>query len=110
MEIQELERILKERGFEAEKLDSGYNYTNSIEHISLICYIEPDIEVEFITIYQWNNNEVKGTHNLSMKELNQSQDSVETLFRKTKNNMPQHIGEFTDTHKEVENAILKIFQ
>lgn len=109
MKIKELEKILKEKGFEEEKLDSGHNFIKTLGHISFICYVEPDIEVEFITIYQWDNNDVKGTYNLSLNELNRNEDSVETLFRKTKNNMPQRIGEFTDTHKEVEEALQAIF-
>lgn len=110
MKLQELESILIEKGFEEEKLDSGYNYTKKVGHILLICYVEPDIEVEFIAIYRWNNNDVKGTHNLSLNELDRSKDSVETLFRKTKNNMPQQIGNFTDTHREVEEALRDLFE
>jgi len=110
MKVQELSDILKTSGFTQETLDSGYNYTKKVGHISLDCYIEPKMGVEFVSIYHWNNNDVKGTHNISIEELRRSKDNVEELFRKTKSNMPQQIGKFIDTHELLEKAIEHIFK
>lgn len=110
MKVQELSDILKASGFNEESLDSGYNYTKKTGHISLDCYIEPHMGIEFISIYHWNNNDVKGTYNISVEELSRSKDNVEELFRKTKGNLPQHIGEFIDTHELLEKAIEHIFK
>ncbi|MDR2954671.1 MAG: hypothetical protein LBV43_06290 [Prevotella sp.] len=109
MNIRELESFLKEKGFVEEKQDSGIIYKIEKDHVELICYIEPGIEVEFISRYRWKNNEVKGTHNISEDELLHVRDSVKVLFKKTKNNLPQYIGEKTDTHNEVEKVIDRIF-
>lgn len=109
MRIQELTEALKAAGFQEEPLDSGYNYTKNVDHISLICYIEPEMDIEFISIYHWNNNDVKGTFNITMKAFSRSQDSVETFFRNTKRDLPQFIGQFVDTHDQLENVIEKIF-
>lgn len=105
MKVQELEKALRKSEFNEDKLDSGCNYIRKVGHIIFICYVEPDIEVEFIIIYQWDNNDVKGTYNISIKELSRSNDSIETYFRKAKKEMPQYIGEFIDTHEEIEKAI-----
>ena len=110
MKVQELSDILKSNDFNMETLDSGYNYTKKVGHISLNCYIEPNMGVEFISIYHWNNNDVKGTYNISIEDLSRSKDNIEALFRKTKNNMPQHIGEFIDTHELLEKAIEHVFK
>ena len=109
MKIHDLSVLLKEKGFKEEKLDSGMNYTRTIGHIELICYIEPGIEVEFISIYRWNNNDVKGTYNISMQELNNSNEKAATFFRKTKNNLPECIGEKVDTHIELDKVIEETF-
>jgi len=110
MKVQELSDILKDKGFEQEPLDSGYNYSKKAGHISLYCYIEPNMGVEFISIYHWNNNDVKGTYNISIDDLNRSKESVEALFKKTKGSMPQHIGEFIDTHELLDITIERIFK
>lgn len=109
MESQELMQILKQHGFEENKLDTGCNYTHSSGHIELICYIETGVEVQFVSIYRWKNNDVKGTHNISIAGLKLDKESVATLFRKTKANMPQYIGVTIDTHVELEKAIDDIF-
>lgn len=110
MKTQELENYLKEKGFNEEKLDTGCNYTKTIGHIELTSYVEPDVEVEFVAVYRWKNNDVKGTYNVSMKQLQLDKESIASLFRKTKNNMPQRIGERVDTHEELENAIRATFE
>jgi len=110
MKSQELSDILKEKGFTEELLDSGLNYTKISGHIELICYIEPRIEVEFISIYRWRNNDVKGTFNISMSELDKSHEKVINFFRKTKNNLPECIGEKVDTHIEVEKVLRETFE
>lgn len=109
MDIQELEKTLKERGFQEEKQDTGMKYTVSDDHIQFICYIEPNIEVQFISLYKWQRNEVKGTHNITIDELKRTKDSVTTLFKKTKNNMPEFVGENSNTHKEIDAAIENLF-
>jgi len=110
MKTQELESYLKEKGFTEGSLDSGCNYIYDAGHIELICYVETGIEVEFLTIYRWNNNDVKGTYNIPVAELERTKDSVETMFRKTKNNLPQRIGETIDTHQAAEEVFEKVFQ
>ena len=110
MKEKELREELKAKGFNEEKLDSGYNYTKTEGTVDFVCYIEPDIEVEFITVYRWKNNDVKGTYNISIKNLINSKDSLLTFFRKTKNNLPQNIGEFIDTHQAVDEGLQNIFE
>ncbi|GEM_PF-1505480 len=110
MKSQELAQILIDNGFLEESMDTGCNYSKTAGPIKLICYIEPVIDVQFVSIYSWKNNDVKGTHNVSMTELNMGKDSVVTMFRKTKNNLPQFIGEKIDTHIELEKAIDEIFR
>jgi len=110
MKIEELGNILKEKGFTEEKMDSGYNYTLEAGHIKLICYIEPGMDVEFVSIYHWSNNDVKGTYNIPVNQLLGYNGQAITLFRKTKNNLPQRIGLTTDTHEELEHTLLKIFE
>lgn len=108
MNIQELENLLKDKGFEEKKQDTGMEYTLTDGHVKLICYVEPGVEVEFISLYRWKNNEVKGTYNLSVKDMEWTKDSVQTMFRKTKNNIPQHIGETIDVHEEVERVVNRL--
>lgn len=109
MTTNELEEILKSKGFKEERLDSGCNYTKTVGAIELICYVEPDIEVEFIALYQWENNEVKGAYNISVEQLKHEEEPVDMFFRKVKKNLPRYIGESIDTHTEVEKAIRSIF-
>lgn len=109
MKTQELAEILIQHGFIEEALDSGCNYTQTFGHIELICYIEPGIDIQFITLYSWNNNDVKGTYNISIDKLRIDSDSVATMFRKTKASLPQYIGEKVDTHIETEKAIEEAF-
>lgn len=109
MKTQELAEILEEKGFRKDKQNSGYNYTLCIDHIDLICYIEPEVSVEFVSVYKWSNNKVKGTYSLSVKELAMTKDSIPTLFRKTKENMPREIGLEVDSHLELEKVIDKVF-
>lgn len=108
MTVETLEKALKKSGFNEDQLDSGCNHIKKAGHITFICYVEPDIEVEFIIIYHWSNNEVKGTYNISLKELSKSSQPVEAFFRIAKNNIPPYIGERIDTHEEVEKAIRQI--
>lgn len=109
MKVEELREVLIVNGFTGEKLDSGYNYTIEAGYIKLICYIEPGMDVEFISIYRWNNNDVKGTYTISVNQLLGYKDNVATLFRKTKTNLPQWIGLTTDTHVVLETTIQEIF-
>jgi len=110
MKIQELTDALKEAGFNQEELDSGCNFTKKAGHISLICYIEPEMDVEFISIYHWNKNDVKGTYNISMKSLSRSNEPIKEFFRNTKNNLPQQVGDFVDTHDELDKVIENLFK
>lgn len=109
MKTQELAEFLVQKGFTEEPLDSGCNYTYRKDHIKLICYIEPGIDIQFVTIYKWNNNDVKGTYDISIDKLRIDSDSVATMFRKTKGNLPQRIGEKVDTHEEAEKVFEEIF-
>lgn len=105
MDIHELKDWLKEKGFKEEKQDTGIKYTLSEQNVELICYIEPNIEIEFISLYKWHRNGVKGTHNISIGDFSRTKDSILTLWKKTKNNMPEHIGEEINTHEEVDKVI-----
>ncbi len=105
MKTRELEKLLIEKGFNEGRLDTGCNYTYETEHLKLICYVETDIEAEFITIYHWKNNDVKGTYNITVDELKGYNGSIAGLFRKTKLNLPQFIGETIDTHEELEKVL-----
>jgi len=109
MKTEDIERILKEKGFQGEKLDSGYSHTIENGPIKLICYVEPGMEVEFVSIYSWNDNDVKGTYNIPINKLLGYNGTLADLFRKTKNNLPQRIGVSIDTHVELEKAIETIF-
>lgn len=109
MNIQELKNLLKEKGFKEENQDTGIKYTFTNGNVELICYVEPNVEIEFISLYKWDNNEVKGTHNISASNFAYTKDSVPTLFRKTKNNMPRQIGEKIDAHSEIDKAIDLLF-
>jgi len=109
MKMQELAAALKGRGFEEDKLDSGCNYTKKSGHIELICYLEPEVDVEFVIYYRWSNNDVKGTYNVPLTELNFGHESIISYFRKAKDSMPLYIGNTVDVHEEVENVIERTF-
>lgn len=109
MNIQDIKELLKEKGFKEEKQDTGVKYSFTDGDVELIAYIEPDIEIEFISLYRWQHNEVKGAQNISVSDLSRTKDSVATLFKKTKNNLPQHIGEKIDTHTEIDRVIDNLF-
>jgi len=109
MKSKELGLLLKEKGFKEEKLDSGINYSKRVGHVELICYIEPNVEIEFISIYRWDNNDLKGSYNISLLELDSNRDSVVTFFKKTKRDMPQYIGLTVNVHSEIDTAIENTF-
>lgn len=112
MNIQELKELLLEKGFREEKVDTGFNYTQTVGHVELTCYIEPNIDIAFIAVYKWNDNDVKGTHNVSMYELARSIFSVSSAFKHTTDRMPRYIGlppEGIDLHAAIINTIDEIF-
>lgn len=109
MEIGKLHSALTEAGFREEKMDTGINYSISLNHIELICYYEPNIELQFVSIYKWNDNDVKGTYNIPVQRFHFDKDSVPQLFEKTLGNMPEYIGDKANTHIEVRKAIEEIF-
>lgn len=109
MEVEYLKDILLLKGFCGEKMDSGYNHTLDKGHIKLICYVEPGIEVEFVSIYRWNDNDVKGTYTISTDHLLRYTGDVASLFWKTKENLPQYIGTTIDTHDELDKVIREVF-
>ncbi len=113
MEVQQLRNALAVAGFAEEKLDTGYNYTKTVEHTEMICYIEPGIDIAFTTIYKWHSNEVKGTFIISLEELDRYKGSVPSLFKRTTADMPEYVGDKnnggTDIHHEIVNAIDGIF-
>ena len=110
MKVQELSDILLRHGFEKEKLDSGFNYTKTDGHIQLICYIEPQIDIAFMTIYAWNDNEIKGIYKASLLEISRAQDSASLFFRQAVEDMPKFIGDKVDVHKEMNKAIDDTFK
>lgn len=105
MNTQKLNDILIKAGFRKEKLDSGFNYSKKVNHIELICYVEPNINIAFMSIYRWNDNDVKGTYNLSMTGFDRDKDSISSVFKKTLDNMPEFIGENINVHQEVKTVI-----
>ncbi len=109
MNIEELMDLLNQKNFEEEEQDTGMEYTYKKNNIELICYIEPQVEVQFISFYRWDNNEVKGTYNISIDELKFTKDSVISFFKRTKNNLPVQIGDSINVHSEVDKAIEEIF-
>lgn len=109
MNIQELKNLLKEKGFKEESQDTGVKYSLTDHNVELVCYIEPNIEIEFISLYKWDQNDVKGTYNISVRDFTITKDSVLTLFRKTKNNMPKQIGEAINVHTEIDKVLERIF-
>ncbi len=109
MKIDQLKETLLNKGFDEEKLDTGFNFTKTVKNVQLICYIEPNINVSFITVYSWDNNDVKGTYDLTMKELGRVEPSAISFFRKTLDNMPKFVGE-KNIHTEVEEVISETFQ
>lgn len=109
MKTQELIETLEERAFDEKKKDSGIYFSKTMGHIKLICYIEPNVEAEFISLYRWDNNDVKGTYNISIRDLGYTKDTVADLFKKTKEQLPQQIGLCVDTHAEIDRVIEYIF-
>lgn len=110
MKVQELREILEEKAFNQKEKDSGIYFSKTMDHIKLICYIEPEVEVQFITLYRWKNNDVKGTYNIPVRELGFTKHTVAGLFKMTKENLPPKIGLCVDTHKEVDEVIDRIFR
>lgn len=110
MKIIELKGILKKKGFVEEKFDTGINYTKSIDHVTLICYIEPDIDVAFISVYKWKNNDLKGTYNVPVNRLNHLENEITTFFERTIDDIPHCVGEKTDVHVEIQHAIQEAFR
>ncbi len=109
MREQDIEEMLRLKGFCEEKRDSGYHLAMEKGPIKLICYIEPGIEVEFVSIYSWSNNDVKGTYTIPVRQLAGFTEPIASLFRRTKNNLPQWIGLTTDTHEELKKVIKEVF-
>ena len=50
MKIDQMKETLLNKGFDEEKLDTGFNFTKTIKNVQLICYIGPNINVSFITV------------------------------------------------------------
>jgi len=113
MKVQQLSDTLAVAGFKEEKLDTGYNFTKIVNHIELVCYIEPDINVAFTTIYKWQSNEVKGTYVVSMKEFERNDNTADSFFKKAVAEMPESIGLKSegglDIHHEVKTVIDETF-
>jgi len=107
MKIEQLEQTLASKGFKKENVDTGIEYSKISQHIALICYIEPGINVTLTSTYKWKDNDVKGVISLSIMELSRI-DSLETLFKKTLNDMPEYVGE-KNIHIEVRNTIVNTF-
>lgn len=107
MRIEQLEKNLSDKGFKKEHLDTGIEYAKEIDHIQLICYIEPNINIAITTIYKWKNNDVKGGFTVSYPQLERV-ESVTTLFKETLSDMPEYVGE-RNIHIDIRKTIDKIF-
>ncbi|MCD7899047.1 MAG: hypothetical protein LUH22_03995 [Bacteroides sp.] len=110
MKIEELRNELTDKDFQLEEFDTGFNYSLAVDHIEFICYIEPAMSISFIAIYKWNRNDVKGTYDISIDEFRRFESPVSLFFKKTIENMPQYIGDHTDTHEEVIRMIDVVFK
>ncbi len=109
MTIEELKERLTEKGFQASEQDSGIKYDNFQGQVELICYIEPEIRVQFISYFRWDNNEVKGTYDLTLNQLKAETATLAHLFKRTLANMPECIGDKADAHIEVAEAMYEVF-
>lgn len=108
MKLENLKETLLNKGFAEEKIDTGISYSKEINNIKLVCYIEPNIRISFISIYDWSNNEVKGTYDVLMTDLGKIKNSAFLLFMKTLKNMPEYVGE-KDVHTQIKYAINNTF-
>lgn len=113
MEKKQINAGLIYKGFTEKKLDTGFNYTKTVNrNVELICYIEPDISVSFITIYKWDNNEIKGHYDLTAKEMEGMAPDLDTLFKKAVKDMPKFLGDKdsgVNIHSTLEAAIDEVF-
>jgi len=108
MGIPELKETLIEKDFKEEKRDTGLHYSKKINGIKLICYIEPEIEIQFCVIYSWNYNEVKGVYDISVKEFKLKEYTLESLFLGTLDYMPHYVGE-VNISTIIRDTILETF-
>lgn len=109
MRIEQIEETLANKGFKKEKQDSGYEYSKRIDHIKLICFIEPNISISFISIYTWDDNDIKGVYTLTMKEFGMRKiESIRLPFVSSLDGMPEFVGE-RNVHAEIEKTITDIF-
>ena len=109
MIIRYIESELILYGFKKEKKNSGYFYSKISENIELMCFIEYNIKIYFISIYKWNNNRVRGSYCISSEILKDYPDFASSLFLKTLQNMPQYIGKEINVHEEVSKFIDETF-
>lgn len=109
MKARQLQALLISNGFREERQDSGYNYTKTAGHIELECYIEPNIEIEFITFYKWKNNEIKGRYNISVKDLEKKDFTIKQLFLNTLQDIPKYVGDTVDVHSDVATVVNDLF-
>ena len=109
MKVQQLNDALLENGFEEQKVDTGFLYKKTVNHIELVCYIEPQIDIAFTTIYNWDDNSVKGVYKASLIELSRGNASASLFFKKAMADMPRFIGEEINVHADVEDVINRTF-
>jgi len=94
MDTKQINDNLIYKGFIEKRLDTGFNYTKQVNHnIELICYVEPNISVSFITVYKWNDNEIKGYYDITVKELEGLGPDLDVLFKKAVKDMPKYLGD-----------------
>jgi len=108
MKLENLKETLLDKGFMEEKVDTGIRYSKELNNVKLICYIEPNISISFISLYDWSNNEIKGTYDVPMERLGSIKSSAFLLFMKTLKNMPEFVGE-KDVHTQVKYSINNAF-
>jgi len=110
MKIDELTDILKSKGFEEKKKDSGCEYSKKQGHVELLCYVEPKMGVQFVAFYRWEEdgwgeNGVKGTYDITIDKLKRDSEPISLIFKRTLSDMPECIGDKANAHSEVKKVI-----
>ena len=109
MIIHYIEYELTSCGFKKEKKNTGYIYSKTIGNIELICFIESNVKLYFISIYRWNDNRVRGSYCISSEDIEDCPDFSLFMFKKTIHNMPRYIGREIDVHSEIIETINETF-
>ncbi|MDR2947749.1 MAG: hypothetical protein LBV71_00945 [Prevotella sp.] len=109
MIIRYIEHELALHDFKKEEKNTSCVYNKIVGNVELICFIERNMKLYFISIYRWNNNRLRGSYKITSSELKNCPDFASTLFKKTIDNVPRFIGDKIDIHVEIVKAIDETF-